>query len=90
MTIKMTLCGCIPGAGLKAIDAFLTSLAVGRKTQAIGSSSQVLGGDGTEGLKSIKAEGGLTFVQDPETAHTPACPRAPYLQNLYFILPLTA
>ena len=53
---------------LKAIDGFFTSLAVERKTQGIGVILSGTGADGTEGLKAIKAEGGLTYVQDPETA----------------------
>lgn len=32
-------------------------------------------GDGSRGLKTIKAAGGLTVVQDPETAEAPVMPR---------------
>jgi two-component system CheB/CheR fusion protein len=73
---------------LKAIDAFLASLAVGRKTQAIGIILSGTGADGTEGLKAIKAEGGLTFVQDPETAQYPGMPQSAIAaEAAYFILP---
>ncbi|MCW3999672.1 MAG: PAS domain-containing protein [Candidatus Bathyarchaeota archaeon] len=73
---------------LKAIDAFLTSLAVARKTQAIGVILSGTGADGTEGLKAIKAEGGLTFVQDPETAQYPGMPQSAIAaETVYFILP---
>ena len=33
------------------------------------------GNDGTEGLKAIKAEGGITFAQDPDTAQYPDMPK---------------
>ena len=52
------------GKSLRPIDAFLTSLANERKTQAIGIVLSGTGTDGTEGLKAIKAEGGITFAQD--------------------------
>lgn len=32
--------------------------------------------DGAQGLRSIQESGGLTIVQDPETAETPVMPRA--------------
>ncbi|MCW3996097.1 MAG: hypothetical protein NWE98_08130 [Candidatus Bathyarchaeota archaeon] len=76
------------GHELKPIDAFLTSLAVERKVQAIGIILSGTGADGTEGLKSIKAEGGITFVQDPETAQYPGMPNsAIVVDSAYFILP---
>ncbi len=72
---------------LKSIDTFLTSLAVERKTQAIGVILSGTGADGTEGLKSIKAEGGITFVQDPETAQYPGMPQSAIAAETgYFIL----
>ncbi len=55
----------------KPIDEFFRSLAVERKTQAIGIVLSGTGTDGTEGLKFIKAEGGITFAQDPKTAQYP-------------------
>ena len=33
------------------------------------------GNDGTEGLKAIRAEGGITFAQDPDTAQYPDMPK---------------
>lgn len=72
---------------LKGIDSFLTTLAVERKTQAIGVILSGTGADGTEGLKAIKAEGGLTFVQDPETAQYPGMPQSAIAsESAYFIL----
>ncbi len=56
------------GASLKPIDAFFDSIAQQRKTQAIGIVLSGTGTDGTEGLREIKNEGGITIAQDPKTA----------------------
>ena len=53
----------------------MISIASERKTQAIGIVLSGTGNDGTEGLKAIKAEGGITFAQDPETAQYPDMPK---------------
>src|SRR5215469_1718399 len=58
------------------IDQFLRSLAADQGTGAIGVVLSGGGSDGTLGLKSIKAEGGITFVQDPGTAIQPGMPRS--------------
>ncbi len=50
------------------IDYFLTSLAEERRGLAIGVILSGTGSDGTQGLKAIKAEGGITFAQDEESA----------------------
>lgn len=76
------------GQDQKGIDTFFASLAVDRKTQAIGVVLSGTGADGTEGLKAIKAEGGLTFVQDPETAQYPGMPQSAIAaEAAYFIMP---
>ncbi len=59
----------------RPINAFFASLALERKTQAIGIVLSGLGNDGTEGLKAIKAEGGITFAQEPKTAQYTDMPR---------------
>ncbi|MGD0644216.1 MAG: chemotaxis protein CheB [Candidatus Bathyarchaeia archaeon] len=64
------------GKSLRPIDAFLSSLAMERKTQAVGIVLSGTGSDGTEGLKAVKAEGGITFAQDPETAQYPGMPQS--------------
>ncbi|HMK94215.1 MAG TPA: chemotaxis protein CheB [Candidatus Limnocylindrales bacterium] len=88
MTIIENVLELHPRINLKPIDAFLTSLAVERKTQAIGVVLSGTGADGTEGLKAIKAEGGITFVQDPETAQYPGMPQSAIAADTaYFILP---
>ncbi len=64
------------GKSLRPIDAFLTSLASERKMHAIGVVLSGTGTDGTEGLKAIKAEGGITFAQKPESAQYPGMPQS--------------
>jgi len=59
------------------INDFFVSLASELKTQAIGIVLSGTGNDGTEGLKAIKAEDGITFAQDPEPPSTPTCPKTP-------------
>jgi two-component system CheB/CheR fusion protein len=56
------------------IDEFYVALAREQKTAAIGVILSGSGSDGTLGLKAIKAEGGVTFAQDPKTAAWPAMP----------------
>jgi two-component system CheB/CheR fusion protein len=51
-----------------AIDFFFRTLANQRRGQAIGVVLSGCGTDGTEGLRAIKAEGGIAFAQDPQTA----------------------
>ena len=46
------------------IDLFLSSLAEAMGTRAIGIILSGYAGDGTEGCKQIKAQGGKTFAQD--------------------------
>ncbi len=56
------------GKSLKPIDAFFVSLAEDLKNQSIGIVLSGTGSDGTEGLKAIKAQGGITFAQTPNSA----------------------
>ena len=64
------------GKSLRPIDAFLSSLATERKTQAIGIVLSGTGMDGTEGLKAVKAEGGITFAQAPKSAQYTGMPQS--------------
>jgi two-component system, chemotaxis family, CheB/CheR fusion protein len=50
------------------VDMFLTSLAEQHGNRAIGVILSGSASDGTKGLAAIKAEDGITFVQDPESA----------------------
>ena len=53
---------------LRPIDTFFVSLAEDLKNQSIGIVLSGTGSDGTEGLKAIKAQGGITFAQTPNSA----------------------
>ena len=71
----------------KPIDSFLLSLAKDRKAQSIGIILSGTGADGTEGLKAIKAEGGITFAQKPDTAQYPDMPESAIAaESVFFIL----
>lgn len=56
------------------INAFLRSLAEDQGSQSIGVVLSGSASDGTEGLKAIKAEGGLAFAQDPKSAKYDSMP----------------
>jgi two-component system CheB/CheR fusion protein len=88
MTLKNALLKLTPkGDALKPINDFMISLSSERKTQAIGIILSGTGNDGTEGLRAIKVEGGITFVQDPETAQYSDMPKnAINAETAYFIL----
>jgi two-component system, chemotaxis family, CheB/CheR fusion protein len=58
------------------IDAFFQALAADRGDRAIGVVLSGTGEDGSEGLKTIRAEGGITLVQSPETAKFAGMPDA--------------
>ena len=60
---------------LKPIDTFFISLAENLKTQSIGIVLSGTGSDGTEGLKAVKSQGGITFAQTPNSAQYPDMPQ---------------
>jgi two-component system CheB/CheR fusion protein len=64
------------GSSTKPIDAFLISLAEDLKALSIGIILSGTGSDGTEGLKAIKAQGGITFAQSPESAQYSTMPQS--------------
>ncbi len=67
----------IEKAGLHMpIDCFLRSLAEEEKSRAIGIILSGTASDGVLGLRAIKAEGGITFAQDPQSAKYDGMPRA--------------
>jgi two-component system CheB/CheR fusion protein len=57
------------------INFFMCSLAEEQKEKAIGIVLSGTGGDGTSGLEAIKAEGGITFAQEPTSAKYDGMPR---------------
>ena len=57
------------------IDIFLESLAKAQGHRSVGIILSGTGSDGTKGLFSIHKAGGLTLVQDPETAEFNGMPR---------------
>jgi two-component system CheB/CheR fusion protein len=64
-----------PGRNLP-IDFFLRSLATVKSSNAVGIVLSGTASDGTLGLKAVKAEGGVTFVQDPSSAKFDGMPRS--------------
>jgi two-component system CheB/CheR fusion protein len=58
------------------IDYFFRSLAEDRRGKAVGVILSGTASDGTLGLKAIKAEGGLTFAQDGQSAKYDGMPRS--------------
>ena len=58
------------------IDYFFRSLAEDQKRQAVGIILSGTGSDGTVGLRTIKAESGLTIVQEPQSAKYQSMPRS--------------
>ncbi|MBI2215974.1 MAG: PAS domain-containing protein [Candidatus Rokubacteria bacterium] len=68
------------------IDHFLCSLAQEQEGRAIGVVLSGTGSDGTLGLRAIKAEGGITFVQDAKSAKHPGMPQSA-LPVADFVLP---
>ncbi len=58
------------------IDIFMRALAKVRKSQAIGVILSGTASDGTAGVEAIRAAGGVTFAQAPETAKFDGMPRS--------------
>jgi two-component system CheB/CheR fusion protein len=58
------------------IDSFLRTLATARGSKAVGVILSGTGSDGTLGARAIKAEGGIVFAQDLESAPHDGMPRS--------------
>ena len=70
------------------IDSFLRTLAEAQGTRAIGVILSGTASDGTLGLKAIKAEGGIAFAQDPDSAAYDGMPRSAMASGCVdFVLP---
>jgi len=57
------------------IDFFFRSLAADMGERSVGVVLSGMGNDGTEGLKAIRARGGVTMAQEPESAKYDSMPR---------------
>ncbi len=76
------------GKSIRPIDTFFASLARDSKNQSIGIVLSGTGSDGTEGLKAIKAQGGITFAQTPNSAQYGDMPQSAIsAEAADFILP---
>ena len=71
------------------VDYFLTSLAEELGKQAIGVVLSGTASDGTEGLRAIKREEGITFAQEPKSAKFDGMPRSAIDAGLVdYVLPV--
>ncbi len=73
--LKLSPRDATPGQNM-TIDFFLQSLARSEKRRAIGVVLSGTGSDGTMGLWAIKAEGGVTYAQDPDSAKYGGMPQS--------------
>ena len=71
-----------PDAPFQLIDAFMESLAMEHGAKSIGVLLSGAGTDGSHGFAAIKAEGGITLAQDPETAAHETMPRSAIEEGL--------
>lgn len=66
-----------PGVGPKpSVDRFLKSLAVNHGANTVAIILSGTGTDGADGVRAVKAAGGVVLVQDPQTAKYDGMPRA--------------
>lgn len=81
----------LPGGTHLPIDFFFRALAADRGNQSIGVILSGTGSDGTEGLRTIKAEGGVTLVQDPKSAKFSGMPQNAVDEDVVdFCLPISS
>ncbi len=72
----------------RPVDAFLRSLAEDRGSRAIGVILSGTASDGTQGMKVIKGEGGITFAQDEDSAKYYGMPQSSIAAGVVdFVLP---
>lgn len=77
-----------PASQHKPGDAFFTSLAIDRGHKAIGIVMSGTDGDGSQGLKAIKAAGGVTFAQCEASAQFDGMPNTAVATGIVdFVLP---
>jgi two-component system, chemotaxis family, CheB/CheR fusion protein len=86
---KLRLTGPIERHAPLAFDGFLGSLAEDQGDKAVGIILSGTGAYGTQGLRAIKAHGGLAMAQDPHTAEYDSMPRSAIATGLIdFVLPV--
>ena len=73
---RLTLSPRAKGSRHLPIDLFFQSIAASRKGRAIGVVLSGIASDGTNGVQAIKAAGGTTFAQEPDTAQYDGMPRS--------------
>ncbi len=73
--LQLATCDQLQGR-VKTIDRFLQSLAADQKNQAIAIILSGSNNDGALGVQAIRAEGGIVFAQDRETAEFSEMPMA--------------
>ncbi|MEZ2329699.1 PAS domain S-box protein [Mesorhizobium sp. RCC_202] len=64
------------------VDALFRSLARDQRERAVAIVLSGTGSNGTDGLKEIRAEGGMSLIQAPETAKFDGMPRSAIVANL--------
>jgi two-component system CheB/CheR fusion protein len=69
------------GRAVMVIDRFFRSLAADQKNHVIGIVLSGTDSDGALGLKTIKGEGGIAIVQDPDSAEFATMPRSGILAD---------
>lgn len=80
-----------PHSTNRLVDIFFRSLAYDHRNLAVGIVLSGTGSDGAQGLRDIKAEGGISFIQDPATAKFDGMPRmAMELDHPDKVLPIAA
>jgi len=86
----LRLTGPVERGGLQtSIDLFLRSLANDKQEKAICIILSGTGSHGSQGLKAIKALGGMTMVQEPNTAEYPRMPQSAVATGLAdYVLPV--
>jgi two-component system CheB/CheR fusion protein len=71
------------------VDFFFRSLADDRQERAIGILLSGTGSDGTNGVREIKAAGGMVMVQEPETTEWEGMPRSAIATGVVdYVLPV--
>ncbi|MEO3432790.1 chemotaxis protein CheB [Inquilinus sp. CAU 1745] len=66
----------------RPVDVLFASIAESRREKSIAIVLSGTGTNGTEGLKAIRAEGGMAFVQTPDTAKFDGMPRSAISEKL--------